>query len=322
VDHLFNFFSQFYWIYIFKSLVFFHINKLKKITMKNIDRRNFLKQAMIGFGMLSGPMKTNDMSEQNSTNKVFTAHDRIVLGKTGIETSRLALGSGTIGGGKQSNQTRLGMEKFISLIRHGYERGITFWDSADQYGSHPHFKEALKYISREKVVIMTKSSSHDTVNMKKDIERFRKELGTDYIDIILLHCMIDDNWTKTMNGAMEVLSEAKESGIIRAYGASCHSLGALKSAVKSPWTDVILARINHAGSNMDSEPGKVIPILKEGNISGKSILGMKILGEGDLRNQIDKSIHFVLNLEFVEAITIGFESTKELDEVIKNISEV
>ena len=290
--------------------------------MKYIDRRNFLKQAMTGLSIIVMPIKAANENKQISTNKGFTAHDRVILGKTGIETSRLALGSGTIGGRKQSNQTRLGMEKFVSLIRHGYERGITFWDSADQYGSHSHFKEALKYIPREKVVILTKTSSRNALNMKKDIERFRQELGTDYIDVILLHCMMNENWTETMKGVMEVLAEAKESGIIRAHGASFHSLGALKSAVKSPWTDVILARINHAGSHMDSEPDNVIPILKEGNISGKSILGMKIVGEGDLRNQIDKSINFVLNLKFVDAITVGFESTGELDDVIKKISEV
>ena len=290
--------------------------------MKNIDRRNFLKQAMASLSVLAAPVKTVDGREQMSTNKRFAAHDLVVLGKTGIKTSRLALGSGTVGWGKQSNQTRLGMKKFVSLIRHGHERGIIFWDSADQYGSHSYFKEALKYIPREKVVILTKSTSHNARNMKKDIERFRKELGTDYIDILLLHCMTNSNWTKTMQGTMEVLSEAKEGRIIRAYGASCHSIGALQAAVKSPWTQVILARINHAGSHMDTEPRKVIPILREGHISGKSILGMKILGEGDLRNQIDKSIHFVLSLEFVEAITIGFESTKELNEVIKKISEV
>jgi len=290
--------------------------------MKNINRRNFIKQAMTGLSIMVMPIKAANGNKQIFTNKGFTAHDRVILGKTGIETSRLALGSGTIGGRKQSNQTRLGVGKFVSLIRHGYERGITFWDSADQYGSHSHFKEALKHIPREKVVILTKTTSRNAMNMKKDIERFRKELGTDYVDIILLHCVISENWTKTMNGVMEVLAEAKESGIIRAHGASFHSLSALKSAVKSPWTDVILARINHAGSHMDSEPEKVIPVLKEGNIAGKSILGMKIIGEGKLRDQVGESINFVLNLKFVDAITIGFESTRELDDVIKNISEV
>ncbi len=290
--------------------------------MKNIDRRDFLKQAVTGLGMIVMPKKPASGNKQISANKGFAAHDRVILGKTGIETSRLALGSGTIGGRKQSNQTRLGMEKFVSLIRHGYERGITFWDSADQYGSHSHFKEALKYIPREKVVIQTKTTSRSASNMKTNIERFRQELGTDYIDIVLLHCMMNENWTETMNGVMEVLAEAKENGIIRAHGASFHSLGALKSAVKSPWTDVILVRINHAGSHMDSEPGKVIPVLKEGKTSGKSIVGMKIVGEGDLRNQVGKSINFVLNIGFVDAFTIGFESISELDDVIKKISEV
>ena len=137
--------------------------------MKNINRRDFLKQAMAGIGAAAVPIKTIEVFGK----KKFTADDRIILGKTGIEVSRLSLGSGTVGWKKQSNQTKLGMEKFVSQIRYGFERGITFWDSADQYGSHPYFGRALKHVPREKITILTKSNSKNASDLKSDIERFK-----------------------------------------------------------------------------------------------------------------------------------------------------
>lgn len=290
--------------------------------MKNMDRRGFIKHAMAGVGAITIPLTVTQGKILQSVRKQFSANERVLLDKTGIEVSRLALGSGTIGGNKRSNQTKLGTDKFVALMRHGFDRGITFWDAADQYGSMPYFREVLKYVPREKVVILTKSISRDAENMKKDIERFRKELGTDVIDVLLLHFLTEDNWTKKMQKTMDVVSEAKEKGIIRTYGCSCHSVGALQDAVKSTWTQFILARINHAGSRMDAEPSRVVPVLKEGHEAGKVIMGMKIIGEGDLKTQIDQSLKFVLNLGFIDAITIGFESIKEMDEVIEKIAKV
>lgn len=290
--------------------------------MKNMNRRDFIKQAMAGVGALAIPLTATEGKILQSSQKHFAANDRVLLGKTGIETSRLALGSGTVGGNKQSNQTRLGTEKFVALMRHGFDRGITFWDAADQYGSMPYFREVLKYVPRDKVTILTKSNSRDADGMKQDIERFRKELGTDVIDVLLLHCVTEDGWTKKLQKTMDVLSDAKEKGIIRTYGCSCHSVDALQDAVKSPWTQFILARVNHAGSRMDAEPSKVVPVLKEGHEAGKVIMGMKIIGQGDLKNQIDQSLKFVLNLGFVDAMTVGFESIKEMDDVIERIAKV
>ncbi len=134
------------------------------------------------------------------------------------------------------------------LLQAGYDMGVTFWDSADQYGTHPHLKEALKRVPREKVVILSKTHASTEDEMKADLDRFRKELGTDYIDIMLLHCMMSDDWPKEREGAMKVLSEAREKGVIRAHGVSCHTLGALKSAAASPWVQIDLARINPYGA--------------------------------------------------------------------------
>ena len=121
------------------------------------------------------------------------------------------------------------------MLRAAYDDGINFWETADQYGSHPHVGTALKKVEREKVVILTKSNSNSYEAMKKDLDRFRQELGTDYLDIVLLHAVTDPQWNQNMTGAMEALSEAKEKGIVRAHGVSCHSIGALEAAADEPW---------------------------------------------------------------------------------------
>lgn len=171
------------------------------------------------------------------------ASDTIVLGDTGIKVSRLAMGTGTNGYGKSSNQTRqLGLKGLTKLLRTGYDNGVYFWESADQYGSHPHIREALKGVDREKVVILTKTHATNASQMKEDLDRYRKELNTDYIDIVLLHAITDPAWNQNRTGAMEYLSQAREDGLIRAHGVSCHSLGALQTAADEPWVQVDLAR--------------------------------------------------------------------------------
>jgi len=135
------------------------------------------------------------------------ASDRVKLGPMKVELSRLAMGTGTNGAGGSSNQTRkLGLGGVADLFRAGYDHGVTFWDSADQYGTHPHLKEALKKVAREKVTILTKTHASTEKEMRADLDRFRRELGTDHLDIVLLHCMMDKDWPDRKKGAMAVLS--------------------------------------------------------------------------------------------------------------------
>ena len=162
------------------------------------------------------------------------AQDLATLGKTGIRVSRLAQGTGTNGVNKSSDQTRgLGLAGVAELLRAGVDQGLSFWDLADQYGTHPHAKEALKTVKRDKVVIMSKTHASSEQEMRDDLDRFRREIGTDMIDIVLLHCMMSADWPKEKAGAMAVLAEAKQKGTIRAHGVSCHDLGALKTAAAS-----------------------------------------------------------------------------------------
>src|SRR5882762_10264380 len=188
----------------------------------------------------------------------FSASDTVTLGKTGIQTSRLAMGTGTVGSGHHSHQTALGVKGLSDLLLNGYDQGLRFFDSADSYGSHPHVAEALKHVTRDKVTVLTKTWARDPQAARADLDRFRRELGTDYIDVCLMHCVTEADWTEKYRGVMDVLSEAKEKGIIRAHGCSCHSIEALRAAAKSPWVEVHLVRINPIGSFMDSDPATVV----------------------------------------------------------------
>jgi len=249
-----------------------------------------------------------------------SANDRIKLGPMGVELSRLAMGTGTNGAGGSSNQTRkLGLHGVADLFRAGYDNGLTFWDAADQYGTHPHLREALKSVKREKVTILSKTRASTEKEMRADLDRFRKELNTDYIDILLLHCMVDGNWPEKKKGAMEVLTEAREKGIIRTHGTSNHTIQALHTTAKTPWVQVNLARINPAGVAMDADPQTVISVLREMKAAGKGIIGMKIFGAGKLRNKTDECLQFALSLDCVDCFTIGGESREEMEQLVKKI---
>jgi len=250
----------------------------------------------------------------------FSASDTVTLGKTGIQTSRLAMGTGTVGVGHHSHQTALGIDGLSRLLLNGYDHGLRFFDSADSYGSHPHVAEALKHVPRDKVTVLTKTWARDAASARADLERFRRELGTDHIDICLMHCLTEGDWTDRYRGVMDVLSEAKEKGIIRAHGCSCHSIEALRAATKSSWVEVHLVRINPIGSFMDADPDTVVSVIKDMRAAGKGIIGMKILGQGDLRNRQDEALNFALGLNLLDAFTIGAENKAEQEDLIRRIA--
>ncbi len=251
-----------------------------------------------------------------------SANDTVTLGKTGIQTSRLAMGTGTSGWGHHSNQTGLGVAGLSNLLVNGYDNGLRFFDAADQYGSHPHVAAALKQVKRDKVTVLTKTYSRDPKSARADLDRFRRELGTDYLDVVLIHCVTEDDWTDRFRGVMDVLSEAKQKGIIRSHGVSCHSIGALRAAAKSPWVEVDLVRINPIGAQMDADPDTVVGVMRQMKASGKALVGMKILGAGALRNRQDEALKYALSLGLLDAFTIGAESKKEQEDLIRRISSV
>jgi aryl-alcohol dehydrogenase-like predicted oxidoreductase len=285
-----------------------------------MHRREFLRSvSAAGAAWFFPKAILNALAEQTLGQK-FAASDTVMLGSTGIKTSRLAMGTGTVGSGHHSHQTALGVKGLSDLLLNGYDHGLRFFDAADSYGSHEHVAEALKHVPRDKVTVLSKTWARDPATARADLDRFRRELGTDYLDICLMHCVTEADWTDRYRGVMDVLSEAKQKGIIRTHGCSCHSIEALRAAAKSPWVEIDLARINPVGAYMDADPATVVGVLKEMKSAGKAVVGMKILGQGTLRNRQDEGIKYALSLGVLDAFTIGAESRQEQEDLIRRIS--
>ncbi len=288
--------------------------------MATLTRRDFLGQSAAAIGVLAAA----DVLAAAPPPKLTSAADQVTLGRTGIKTSLLGLGTGSVGVRRSSNQVKLGEAGFTKLVRHAFDKGITYIDAADQYGSHIYLRTALRGLPREKLFLQTKTRATTAEMVRADIERFRHELGTDYLDTLLMHCMQKASWPTDFRPVMDVLSEAKEKKWVRAVGVSCHGLAPLQSAVTCDWVEVDLARINPVGGKagrMDGTPDAVAGCLKAMHQKGKGILGMKILAEGTLKTPDEqlRSLRFVLGLGCVDAFVIGFESPKQIDEMMERI---
>jgi predicted aldo/keto reductase-like oxidoreductase len=295
------------------------------MVMSHLSRREFLGQSALTLGSLAATRTL--VSGAETAAKITSPTDQVTLGKTGIKTSLIGMGTGSNGVKHSSNQMRLGHDGFTKLVRYAFDQGISYFDTADQYGSHIYLRDGLKGLPREKLFIQTKTRATTAEMARADIERFREELGTDYLDTLLMHCMTKSSWPTDFRPVMDVLSDAKSKGRVRAVGVSCHGLAPLQSAVKCDWVEVDLARINPVGGNagrMDGTPEEVAACLQTMHRQGKGILGMKILAEGTLKTpqQIQKSLQFVLGLGCVNAFVIGFESPQQIDQIFRYTQDV
>jgi aryl-alcohol dehydrogenase-like predicted oxidoreductase len=248
--------------------------------------------------------------------------ETVDFGRTGLRVSRLGFGTGTNGWSNRSDQTALGIDGLADLLCLAHEHGVTFWDAADQYGSHPHVARALQSVRRDSVVIATKVWSRTAKRVTRDIERFLRELGTDVLDVVLLHSMMRSDWPRRHAGMMEALSRAKEQGKVRAVGVSCHGLGALRAAAQTDWVEVVLARINHAGVNMDGEPSATAVVIEDMYNAGKAVYGMKVLGCGQLANDVRAAMAYVFQLGTVYSVSIGMISREQVIENVKVVENL
>jgi len=299
-----------------------------------MKRREFLARSLVGAGSLL--IATDVLRAQRPHAKFFDPYQRVPLGKTKIEVTRVGLGTGMRGGGRQSNHTRMGKERFEALVKACWERGIRLFDAADLYGTHPFLAGALRKMPRKDYVIVSKiwfrpGGLPEKARPAADIvvERFLRELRTDYIDLVLLHCVTSPNWPQELQSYMEILAKLKKKGMIRAHGVSCHSLAALQACVRESWVDSVHARINPYAAKMDvktvEEVPKVVAVLRALHQQGKAVVGMKIIGEGQFRysdEKRDKSIRFALELGCVDTMVVGFEQIAEIDDFAARVRKV
>jgi aryl-alcohol dehydrogenase-like predicted oxidoreductase len=311
----------------FKRLL---INDNNANAAMNIKRREFIKASAIGAGgiILGAELHAQEVPAA----KFHDPYEPIQLGKSDLKFSRVCMGTGSHGYQRSSNQTRQGADAFKKLVRDAYDRGMRTFDMADLYGSHQGVAAGLDSLPRDSYTLISKiwwsgGGIPDTDRPDADVvvARFLKELKTDHIDLLLLHCVTSPDWPTELSKQMEILTKLKSQGKIRALGVSCHSISALEAAAKEPWVESVHTRINPYGMSMDGSPDEVVPVLKKIHAAGKGVIGMKIIGEGRLRKddkRRNESVKFVLGLGCVHILDVGFESVTEIDDFAARVRKV
>lgn len=301
--------------------------------MSKISRRGFIGTVVGGAGAVAGGLFVLDRSTAKSQLPVqpvnFTIDpsiksptDRVALGKSGIKVSVVGIGTGSGGWAGSSDQTRLGQEEFTRQLRYAFDNGINFFDLADQYGSHPYFTKAMTGVPRDKYVIQTKTTSRRGQGAREDIDRFLKELKTDYLDTLIIHNVTDGDWTTNLQEVMEVFSEAKKAGKIRAHGVTCHSFAALEAAEKSDWVQINQVRWNTRQSHMDAEVKTAGALFEKMRSKGQGMIGMKVFGQGALVRGAqpltpEDCYKFQLESGVVDAFVVGVQKTEHIDQLLK-----
>ena len=301
------------------------------MAKRNLTRRQFVAttlaagagSVLLGKSVLGSAVRSQGLSAD--------PFQIVSLGKSGLKSTLLGMGTGFSGYNRSSNITRAGVAE--SIIRSAYEKGIRFFDCADSYGTHPFTAAALKGVPRESYTLSSKiwvgpGGIPETERPDADlvIDRFRKELNTDYLDLVQIHCMTDPEWTDKQKKQMDILENLKAKEIIRAHGVSVHSLDAMKACLESPWVDVVHVRVNPYGEAMDKrDAADVIPVIEKLHKSGKAVIGMKLIGNGNFKNdseKIDASLKYVLGLGTVDMIIVGFELPEQIDNYIERVKKI
>ncbi|MCC6588957.1 MAG: aldo/keto reductase [Bryobacterales bacterium] len=291
--------------------------------MSNFSRRDFLRTSLSAgaLGLSAQPWA------KAATGSAAT--EWVTLGKSGVKVTRLAFGTGSNGG---RVQRQLGQEEFTRTVRHAYDRGIRFFETAESYGDmHRMLGIALKGIPRDTYRLMTKVTTREGADPQAKIDELRKLANTEYFDIALLHFQHTATWPEDTVRWQDGLQEAEVRKAVVAHGASVHGLPALRRFPGNQWLQVALFRTNHKGAKMDAEdymtrePGNVPEVLSHVTKVGKQgigVIGMKLIGEGAFtdREARQRAMRFAFREAGVQSVTVGYKSTAEIDEAIENLN--
>ncbi len=298
----------------------------------DLQRRNFIKQSLAGFGAVAacGGVKTPSAlstpaegSYANRKNPFSTDPNAQVLLTPGVKTSRIGFGTGMSGYQRSAQLTRMDRNKAVALLNHAYDRGIRFFDCADLYGTHEIVSTTFKDKPRDSYTLTSKIWIHSGGIPEKErpsadvvVKRFLKELNTDYIDVLQLHCMMKPNWSDELQSYRDDLERLKEQGLIRSHGVSCHSLGAIETGASDPWVDSMHIRLNATGARMDGSFEENVAAARLAQENSKGIICMKLIGEGTIKDKDQRlaSLEKVVEADVVDVYIVGFEEIWQVDE--------
>ncbi len=289
--------------------------------MSMFTRREFLKG-----GLAAGTLVASGSLPLLAARQ--TATDLVTLGRSGVKVTRLAFGTGSFSG---QVQRELGQEKFTSLVRHAYDHGIRFFETAESYGEmHRMLGIALKGIPRDSYQLMSKVTTRDGVDAQQKFDELRKFANTEYFDIMLLHWQHSGTWPSDTHRWQDAILEAQSKKVIVSHGASVHGLPALRQVPGNKWLDVAMIRMNHKGRSMDAEDyatqglgnvPEVVGHVKEVRKEGMGVISMKLIGEGAFnREDRQQAMKFAFRNAGVDCVTVGYKNTAEIDEAIENVN--
>jgi len=290
--------------------------------MAHYSRRDFIRTGIAAGALASGNLPLHAAPQ--------TATDQITLGHSGAKVTRLAFGTGTMSGQVQRD---LGQEQFTRLVRYAHERGITFFETAESYGGmHEMLGIALKGVPRDSYQLMSKITTfHEGVDPQAKIDELRKMANTEYFDIMLLHWQHTGTWPTDSRRFADGIAEAQQKKIVLTRGASVHGLPALRQVPADPWLEVAMIRVNHKGNHMDAEDyntsglgnvDEVVQHVKQAKSKGLGVISMKLVGEGAFTQRSDRqaAMRFAFRHAGVDAVTVGYKNTQEIDEAIENLN--
>jgi aryl-alcohol dehydrogenase-like predicted oxidoreductase len=287
------------------------------------SRREFLKTTTAAAGAIAVTGTLPLAAARQS------ATDWVTLGKSNVKVTRLAFGTGSIGG---QVQRELGQEGFTKLVRHAYDRGIRFFETAESYGDmHRMLGVALEGIPRDNYRIMSKVTTRNGVDPQQKFDELRKLVNTDYFDIMLLHWQHTATWPSDTSRWQDGILEAQHRQAIVSHGASVHGLPALRQVPANKWLDVAMIRMNHKGTKMDAEDydtnglgnvPEVVTHVQQTRKNGMGIISMKLCGEGSFnREDRQAAMRFAFRNAGVDCVTVGYKNTAEIDEAIDNLNQ-
>src|SRR5215470_7379719 len=289
--------------------------------MSHFTRREFLKT-----GLAAGTLAVSGAVPLAAPRA--SATDVVTLGRSGVKVTRLAFGTGTMSGKVQRD---LGQDAFTRLVRHAYDSGIRFFETAESYGEmHKMLGIALKGIPRDSYQLMSKVTTHEGVDPQQKFDELRRLANTEYFDIMLLHWQHTATWPADTARWQDAILESQSRKVIVSHGASVHGLPALRQMPGNNWLQVAMIRVNHTGKSMDAEdymtqgPGNVPEVVihvHEVHKKGLGVIAMKLAGEGTFgREDRQKAMRFAFRNAGVDCVTVGYKTTAEIDEAIENLN--
>jgi aryl-alcohol dehydrogenase-like predicted oxidoreductase len=292
--------------------------------MSPFSRREFLKTGVAAGAAVAsaGSLPLHAANQRSAT-------DLVTLGKSNLQVTRLAFGTGSNNG---HVQYALGQAEFSKLVAYAYERGIRFFETSESYMTPAMLGEALRPFPRDSYVLMSKVTTDEGVDPRERFDEMRRTSQTEYFDIMLLHWQHTDKWVLETSRWQDGILAEQEKKTIRTRGASVHGLPALRQMPGNKWLQVAMIRMNHNGTRMDgptyaddNNPDRVSEVVahvKQVKSEGMGVISMKLVGDGTFTQHNDRqaAMRFAFQNAGVDCVTVGFKNNREIDEAIDNLN--